>query len=189
VSRYLPSPEEVKDQQTKKGGWTRNVLTRWGVHWPPENGWKEKLEQLWKEQESGAVVLECIGCRELKVFADFDPYPICGDCQTWEEEKFKREHEETFYIRRNERDVVHNGRPEGVIARIANAMRPKYKKAPIPADIRWAVWERDNYTCQHCGSRRNLTVDHVFPEVKGGEMTMDNAQTLCKSCNSRKGPR
>ena len=64
-----------------------------------------------------------------------------------------------------------------------------YKKEKIPDDIRWAVWERDNYTCKHCGSRRNLTVDHIYPESKGGKLTMENTQTLCKSCNSRKGTR
>jgi 5-methylcytosine-specific restriction endonuclease McrA len=135
-----------------------------------------------------SIILECIGCREQKVFVDFDPYPVCDNCQAWEEEKFKREHEETFYIRQAERSAVHNGRRDGVVAAVVKALTG-YKKTPIPADIRWAVWERDNYTCQHCGSRRNLTVDHVYPEVKGGEMTMDNAQTLCKPCNSRKGAR
>jgi hypothetical protein len=65
----------------------------------------------------------------------------------------------------------------------------RFKKQPIPDGVRWAVWERDNFTCQHCGSRRNLTVDHIHPESKGGEMTMENAQTLCRTCNSRKGAR
>jgi 5-methylcytosine-specific restriction endonuclease McrA len=51
------------------------------------------------------------------------------------------------------------------------------------------VWERDDFTCRHCGSRKHLTVDHIHPESKGGKMTMDNAQTLCRSCNSRKGAR
>lgn len=64
-----------------------------------------------------------------------------------------------------------------------------YQKQPIPRDLRWAVWERDNFTCQTCGSRRYLTVDHIHPESKGGELTMENAQTLCRSCNSRKGAR
>lgn len=62
-----------------------------------------------------------------------------------------------------------------------------YKKAIIPPEIRWQVWERDNFTCLHCGSRKLLTVDHIHPEVKGGDLSLDNLQTLCKSCNSRKG--
>lgn len=60
-------------------------------------------------------------------------------------------------------------------------------KAIIPPDIRWEVWERDNFTCRHCGVRRHLSVDHIIAESKGGPMTLDNLQTLCRSCNSRKG--
>jgi len=60
-------------------------------------------------------------------------------------------------------------------------------KQPIPPDLRWEVWERDNFTCRHCGVRRHLSVDHIIAESKGGPMTLDNLQTLCRSCNSRKG--
>lgn len=62
-------------------------------------------------------------------------------------------------------------------------------KQRIPQTLRWDVWERDNFTCQHCGTRRNLTVDHVFPESRGGSLSLENLQTLCGSCNSRKGAR
>jgi hypothetical protein len=65
----------------------------------------------------------------------------------------------------------------------------KYNKKNIPDSIRWAVWERDNFTCKKCGTRKNLSVDHIYPEAKGGEATMDNCQTLCKRCNSSKGAR
>jgi hypothetical protein len=60
-------------------------------------------------------------------------------------------------------------------------------KTPIPAELRWQVWERDNFTCRECGTRRNLSVDHIIPEVADGPMTLENLQTLCRSCNSRKG--
>ena len=62
-----------------------------------------------------------------------------------------------------------------------------YSKKPIPPDIRWQVWERDNFTCQDCGSRKKLEVDHIYPESKGGVLELSNLQTLCKSCNSSKG--
>lgn len=60
-------------------------------------------------------------------------------------------------------------------------------KVVIPDDLRWKVWERDDFTCRHCGSRRFLSVDHIHPESKGGTLALDNLQTLCRSCNSRKG--
>lgn len=62
-----------------------------------------------------------------------------------------------------------------------------YTKQPIPPELRWAVWERDNFTCQRCGSRRHLAVDHKHPESKGGTLDMDNLQTLCVPCNTKKG--
>ena len=63
------------------------------------------------------------------------------------------------------------------------------RKATIPNDLRWTVWERDNFTCLHCGVRRDLTIDHVYPEALGGSTNLENLQTLCRSCNSRKGTR
>ena len=63
------------------------------------------------------------------------------------------------------------------------------QKAKIPTALRWAVWERDNYTCQDCGTRRNLSIDHIVPESKGGPTTLENLRTLCVPCNSRKGAR
>jgi len=64
-----------------------------------------------------------------------------------------------------------------------------YRKHPIPRSIRDQIFERDNYTCQHCGSTEALSVDHVHPESKGGTLDLSNLQTLCRSCNSKKGAR
>lgn len=64
-----------------------------------------------------------------------------------------------------------------------------YRKEAIPPSLRWEVWEQDNFTCQICGSRQFLTIDHIIPESKGGKTEKDNLQTLCKPCNSKKGNR
>lgn len=55
--------------------------------------------------------------------------------------------------------------------------------------LRMAVYERDGFTCLHCGGTENLSLDHIHPYSRGGEDTIENLQTLCRSCNSRKGAR
>lgn len=65
--------------------------------------------------------------------------------------------------------------------------RPVYIKGSIPSKLREQVFERDGYKCKRCFSTRLLQADHVFPESKGGETTLENLQTLCKKCNLKKG--
>jgi 5-methylcytosine-specific restriction endonuclease McrA len=52
---------------------------------------------------------------------------------------------------------------------------------------RRAVFARDEWMCQYCGSRSNLTVDHVIPRSKGGTSGWDNIVASCAPCNRRKG--
>lgn len=61
--------------------------------------------------------------------------------------------------------------------------RPKRKSL---IEIKWEVFERDNFTCQKCGSRKFLEVDHIIPRSKKGEDNLSNYQTLCKECNRKK---
>ena len=63
----------------------------------------------------------------------------------------------------------------------------------VPRDVhrrkitRRAVFARDSWTCQYCGARSNLTVDHVIPRSKGGGSTWENIVASCAPCNRRKG--
>jgi 5-methylcytosine-specific restriction endonuclease McrA len=52
---------------------------------------------------------------------------------------------------------------------------------------RRAVFARDDWTCQYCGARANLTVDHVIPRSKGGQSSWENIVASCAPCNRRKG--
>ena len=52
---------------------------------------------------------------------------------------------------------------------------------------RRAVFARDDWTCQYCGARSNLTVDHVVPRSKGGTSNWENIVASCAPCNRRKG--
>lgn len=65
--------------------------------------------------------------------------------------------------------------------------QPKPRRQRIARDLTRKVWDRDGWTCQRCGNHTNLTVDHIYPVSRGGANELDNLQTLCGSCNSRKG--
>jgi 5-methylcytosine-specific restriction endonuclease McrA len=54
---------------------------------------------------------------------------------------------------------------------------------------RRAVFARDDWTCQYCGARSNLTVDHVVPRSKGGGSSWENIVASCAPCNKRKADR
>ena len=65
----------------------------------------------------------------------------------------------------------------------------KYVNAPYQGVnlTRQNIFKRDHFTCQYCGTKRDLTIDHVLPKVKGGSDTWTNLVTACKKCNARKG--
>lgn len=70
--------------------------------------------------------------------------------------------------------------------------RRREERAPRPhikGDDRWSVWERDDFRCVLCGSRRRLSIDHVVPISKGGANDVANYQTMCTRCNAKKGNR
>lgn len=39
-----PSPQDILDGRSERGGWTRAQLAEWGVPWPPPKGWRKRLE-------------------------------------------------------------------------------------------------------------------------------------------------
>ncbi|MFD0384467.1 HNH endonuclease [Streptomyces stramineus] len=45
---------------------------------------------------------------------------------------------------------------------------------------------RDRFTCQRCGSRNDLEVDHLIPVAKGGTWDVANLWVLCHDCHWRK---
>lgn len=61
------------------------------------------------------------------------------------------------------------------------------KPARNPAFTRFNVFLRDRFTCQYCGSRDDLTFDHLIPRSKGGMTTWENVVTACSPCNLQKG--
>ncbi|HEV3319205.1 MAG TPA: HNH endonuclease signature motif containing protein [Solirubrobacteraceae bacterium] len=66
------------------------------------------------------------------------------------------------------------------------AAAPRTSRAPIPEEVRHAVWRRDQGRCVTCGSQEKLEFDHIIPVSRGGANTERNLQLLCESCNRSK---
>jgi len=50
-------------------------------------------------------------------------------------------------------------------------------------NFRAKVFWRDNYTCQHCGEKKELNAHHIRQKSDGGTDTPKNGITLCKNCH------
>jgi 5-methylcytosine-specific restriction endonuclease McrA len=69
------------------------------------------------------------------------------------------------------------------------SLKTYVKPARHPAFTRFNVFLRDRFTCQYCGTREDLTFDHVVPRSKGGQTTWENVVAACSPCNLKKGDR
>lgn len=54
---------------------------------------------------------------------------------------------------------------------------------------RRALFARDGWRCQYCGTTGRLTLDHVVPRSRGGDSVWENVVASCAPCNLRKGDR
>ncbi len=74
-----------------------------------------------------------------------------------------------------------------LVLRLMKMVRSIYKKA-----VTWSkknVMIRDSFKCVYCGSEKDLNIDHMFPQSKGGKDVFENTVTSCQPCNNRKGNR
>jgi 5-methylcytosine-specific restriction endonuclease McrA len=57
------------------------------------------------------------------------------------------------------------------------------------AFTRFNLFLRDEFRCQYCGSKGELTFDHVVPRARGGVTSWENVVAACAPCNLKKGAR
>jgi hypothetical protein len=67
------------------------------------------------------------------------------------------------------------------------SLKTYVKPSSHPAFTRFNVFLRDRFSCQYCGSRDDLTFDHLIPRSRGGQTTWGNVVAACSGCNLRKG--
>jgi|SRR3990170_4736262 len=101
--------------------------------------------------------------------------------------------------------LVHKGRAE-LVEQLERPLRSASGAFPWPHVIRLleyvrvpkavqrkisrrALFARDEFRCQYCGSSGKLTLDHVVPRSRGGDSIWENVVTSCAPCNLRKGNR
>jgi hypothetical protein len=68
--------------------------------------------------------------------------------------------------------------------------QPSTSPRHVPAEVKRAVWTRDEGKCQWplasggiCGSTTRLELDHVVPLARGGASTVSNTRVLCAMHN------
>ena len=144
----------------------------------------------------------CPKCGQVKAITEFhkNGSTLRSFCKKCEIERSRLSKESTGYYRRPE-----------VKARRNEASR-RYKRAKYRFDeeyrvaelirchnrrklvmettltpLEWlSIVEQFNYSCAYCGSKHNLTMDHVVPVARGGLTEYYNIVPACKSCNSSK---
>ncbi len=125
------------------------------------------------------------GSHVLVLNATYEPIHVCG---------VKRA---VVLLLKQKAEVVESGGSE-LHAERTSLPRPQIIRlrsyAPVPRRnrrrlTRRAVFARDEWACQYCGTGSDLTVDHVIPRSKGGSSEWENVVACCASCNRRKADR
>ena len=83
-------------------------------------------------------------------------------------------------------EVVHSPSLEMRIPSVV-VLKEFVQPARTSAFTRFNLFLRDEFQCQYCGSKGDMTFDHVIPRSKGGRTTWENVVASCGPCNLRKG--
>jgi len=103
-------------------------------------------------------------------------------------------HPEAYVTRRDTggaRSSTHKwsaAHPERVLAK---ARRRRARIARVLATLTPKEWEAildaAGHACIYCGSRKQITQDHLMPISRGGNHTAENVAPACAPCNQSKG--
>lgn len=83
-------------------------------------------------------------------------------------------------------------KPEIIPSEIELYFDKKLNGSEFPYASSNLIYKRDNWTCQYCGkkvNRETASIDHVYPQSRGGQTTWTNCVCACKQCNGKKRDR
>lgn len=84
--------------------------------------------------------------------------------------------------------VIHSPSTERRIPSVV-VLRDYVRPVQSAAFTRFNLFLRDEFRCQYCGAKGDLTFDHVVPRSRGGRTTWENVVAACGPCNLKKGAR
>jgi len=84
--------------------------------------------------------------------------------------------------------VVHSPSTEIRIPSVV-VLKDYVKPRKRVAFTRFNLFLRDEFCCQYCGAKGDLTFDHVVPRARGGVTSWENVVAACAGCNLTKGAR
>ena len=90
-------------------------------------------------------------------------------------------------------EVIYKNEERGVTMLMPAVVRLIKSTSSFKKGVKFSrvnVMSRDNFVCQYCGKRHEmsgLNYDHVVPRAKGGKTIWENIVTSCYACNDKKG--
>ena len=110
---------------------------------------------------------------------------ICNDYQA-----YYKENKEAILKNHHNYRLTENGKLASARARHNRRTHLKTAIANLTIDQWDKILTMQNNRCNICGrkfiKKRLPTTDHIIPLSRGGNLTFENTQALCGSCNSRK---
>ena len=150
--------------------------SEWLIKIDVEFFFRNILEELFKSDTRDDYFRSFLTALEMAEIIEMDPN-IDADNGVWE----------SFIDKNGAQTFISS--PEDIAAFKRKIIQQYGRKdrIAISDDLRKKIFTRDGYRCKICESILNLVVDHIYPHSLGGADSEDNLQTLCRSCNSRKG--
>jgi 5-methylcytosine-specific restriction endonuclease McrA len=137
--------------------------------------WKQAdIDAVLADQKDEPIAMLCHGKRMLWHF---------HDRFQWDDDGLSAEDVKALLLQR-ERQLAQKLQSARSLMHAEENGKPT--RAPIPTELRRAVFERDGGRCVECGAMFDIQYDHVLPVALGGATTVENLQLLCAECNRRK---